>query len=58
MRHKISWEDNKYFWHIDSPGKLSLILREEHRLKLFESRLLRKILGPKSEKGAGVAQSV
>jgi hypothetical protein len=28
----------------------SLILREEHRLRVFENRVLRGILGPKGEK--------
>jgi hypothetical protein len=28
---------------------LSLSLREEHRLRVFENRVLRKIFGPKRE---------
>jgi hypothetical protein len=32
---------------------LSLTLREEHRLRVFENRLLRKIFGPKREEVAG-----
>jgi hypothetical protein len=30
--------------------KLGLTLREEHRLKVFENRVLRRIFGPKSNK--------
>jgi hypothetical protein len=29
----------------------SLILREEHRLRVFENRVLREILGPKIREG-------
>jgi hypothetical protein len=29
----------------------SLTLREEHRLRVFESRVLRRIFGPKMEEG-------
>jgi len=32
---------------------LSLTLREEHRLKAFENRVLRRIFGPKREEVAG-----
>jgi hypothetical protein len=32
----------------------SLTLREEHRLKVFENRVLRRILGPKRDKVTGV----
>jgi hypothetical protein len=32
-------------------AKLGLALREEHRLKVFENRVLRKIFGPKREEG-------
>jgi hypothetical protein len=31
----------------------SLTLREEHRLKVFENRVLRRIFGPKREEVAG-----
>jgi hypothetical protein len=31
----------------------SLILREEHRLRVFENRLLRRIFGPKREEVTG-----
>ena len=31
----------------------SLILREEHRLKLFENRLLRRIFGPRRDEVTG-----
>jgi hypothetical protein len=31
----------------------SLILREERRLKLFENRMLRRILGPRRKEVAG-----
>jgi hypothetical protein len=31
----------------------SLTLREEHRLKVFENRVLRKILGPKKNEEIG-----
>jgi hypothetical protein len=30
-----------------------LILREEHRLRVFENRVLRKILGPKRDEVIG-----
>jgi hypothetical protein len=33
---------------------LSLTLREEHGLRVFENRVLRKIYGPKREEVAGV----
>jgi hypothetical protein len=29
----------------------SLTLREEHRLRVFENRVLRRIFGPKRERG-------
>jgi hypothetical protein len=32
---------------------LSLALREEHRLKEFENRVLRKIFGPKGDEVTG-----
>jgi hypothetical protein len=32
---------------------LSLTLREEHRLRVFENRLLRKIFGPKRDEVTG-----
>jgi len=32
---------------------LSLTLREERRLRLFENRVLRKILGPKTDEVTG-----
>jgi hypothetical protein len=32
---------------------LSLTLREEHRLKVFENRVLRRIFGPKGEEVTG-----
>jgi hypothetical protein len=32
---------------------LSLILREEHRLRVFENRVLRKIFGPKRDEVIG-----
>jgi hypothetical protein len=31
----------------------SITLREEHRLRLFESRVMRRIFGPKREEVAG-----
>jgi hypothetical protein len=31
----------------------SLILREEHRLRVFEDRMLRRIFGPKKDEVAG-----
>jgi hypothetical protein len=34
---------------------LSLIFREEHGLKMFENRVLEKILGPKMEEGGQTA---
>jgi hypothetical protein len=30
-------------------AKLGLILREEHRVRVFENRVLRRIFGPKRE---------
>jgi hypothetical protein len=32
---------------------LSLILREEYRLRLFENRVLRRIFGPKRDEVTG-----
>jgi hypothetical protein len=32
----------------------SVTLREEHRLRVFENRVLRRILGPKRDKVTGV----
>jgi hypothetical protein len=32
---------------------LSLTLREEHRLRVFENRVLRRIFGPKRDEVAG-----
>jgi hypothetical protein len=32
--------------------KLGLTLREEHRLRVFENRVLRRIFGPKSDEMA------
>jgi hypothetical protein len=32
---------------------LSLILREEHRLRMFENRVLRRIFGPKRDEVTG-----
>jgi hypothetical protein len=34
-------------------GTLSLILREEHRLRMFESMVLRRIFGPKKNEVTG-----
>jgi hypothetical protein len=31
----------------------SLMLREEHRLRVFENRVLRRIVGPKGDKVMG-----
>jgi hypothetical protein len=31
----------------------SLTLREEHRLRVFENRVLRRIFGPKSDEAMG-----
>jgi hypothetical protein len=33
---------------------LSLILREERRLRVFEERMLRRIFGPRRDKVTGV----
>jgi hypothetical protein len=33
--------------------ELGLSLREEHRLRVFENRVLRRIFGPKREEGRG-----
>jgi hypothetical protein len=33
--------------------KLGLALREEHRLKVFENRVLRRIFGPKRDEVMG-----
>jgi hypothetical protein len=32
---------------------LALILREDHRLRVFENRVMRRIFGPKREKVTG-----
>jgi hypothetical protein len=32
---------------------LSLTLREEHRLRVFENRVLRRIFGPKRDEATG-----
>jgi hypothetical protein len=34
-------------------GTWSLILREEHRLRVFENRVLRRIFGPKRDEVTG-----
>jgi hypothetical protein len=34
-------------------GTWSLILREEHRLRVFENRVLRRIFGPKRDEVKG-----
>jgi hypothetical protein len=34
-------------------GTWSLILREEHRLRVFENRVLRRIFGPKKDEVTG-----
>jgi hypothetical protein len=34
-------------------GTWSLTLREEHRLSLFENRVLRRIFGPKTDEVTG-----
>jgi hypothetical protein len=36
----------------------SLTLREEHRLRVFEYRVLRRIFGPKRDEGTGVEKTV
>jgi hypothetical protein len=35
------------------PGTWSLILREEHRLRVFDNRVLRRIFGPKRDEVTG-----
>jgi hypothetical protein len=35
-------------------GSWSLTLREEHRVRVFENRMLRRIFGAKMEKVTGV----
>jgi len=34
-------------------SNLSLTLREEHRLRVFENRVLRRVFGPKRDEGTG-----
>jgi hypothetical protein len=34
----------------------SLILREEHRLRVFENRVFRRIFGPKRDEVMGVSR--
>jgi hypothetical protein len=34
-------------------AKLGITLREEHKLRVFENRMLRRIFGPKREEVAG-----
>jgi hypothetical protein len=36
----------------------SLTLREEHRLRMFENRVLRIIFGPKRDEGNGTVEKV
>jgi hypothetical protein len=36
-----------------SGGLLSLTLREDHRLRMFENRVLRRIFGPKKDEVTG-----
>jgi hypothetical protein len=38
-----------FVWH----EHLSLTLRKEHRLRVYENRVLRRIFGPKREEVAG-----
>jgi len=35
----------------------SLTLREEHRLRVFENRVLRRIFGPKRDKVTGIEKT-
>jgi hypothetical protein len=37
--------------------RLSLTLREEHRLRVFENRVLRRIFGPKRDEVMGVEKT-
>jgi hypothetical protein len=37
---------------------LSLTLREEHRLRVFENRVLRRIIGPKRDEVTGGRREV
>jgi hypothetical protein len=35
-----------------------MTLREEHRLRVFENRVLRRIFGPKLEEGTGGMEKI
>jgi hypothetical protein len=37
---------------------LSLTLREEHRLRVFENRVLRRIFGPKRDEVTGMVEKI
>jgi hypothetical protein len=47
--------NGQILWHIVLYGceSWSLTLREEHRLRVFESRVLRRIFGPKRDEVTG-----
>jgi hypothetical protein len=38
-------------------GTLSLVLREERRLRVFENRVLRRIFGPKRDEVTGTGEN-
>jgi hypothetical protein len=40
-------------FHVNGCGTWSLTLRDEHRLRVFGNRVLRRIFGPKREEVAG-----
>jgi hypothetical protein len=44
---------NHHHHHFNKSITLSVTLREEHRLRIFENRVLRRILGPKREVRGG-----
>jgi hypothetical protein len=43
---------NNYFFYVTA-FTWSLTLREEHRLRVFENRILRRIFGPKRDEVTG-----
>jgi hypothetical protein len=51
-----SWHRNKFAWFMKYNfvcQPWSLTLREEHRLGVFENRVLRKIFGPRRDEVTG-----
>jgi hypothetical protein len=51
----LEWsdQDDNFAWVLYECETWSLTLREEHRLRVFENRVLRRIFGPKRDEVAG-----